>query len=91
MEIKFLEVLIMPNNEILFLDKSIGFLNSKTENGKTYGDYVYSIKEERCPSCDQEYSGKNALVIKETGICCNCYDKQCRHQPEENSGFDAVA
>ena len=45
MEIKYLQVLVMDNNEIICLGKSVGFLSDKSHNGKPLGDYVFTKEE----------------------------------------------
>jgi hypothetical protein len=45
-EIKYLQVLVMPNGEIICLGKKIGFINTKSE--LDYGKYIFSIDTDNC-------------------------------------------
>jgi len=45
MEIKYLQVLVMDNGEIICLGNTIGFINSKSICGKTLNDYLFKKEE----------------------------------------------
>ena len=45
MEIKYLQVLVMDNGEIICLGKSIGFLTDKSHNGTPLSNYVFTKEE----------------------------------------------
>ena len=45
MQIKYLQVLIMPNGEILSFGKTIGWVDSQMPDGKKFGDYVFTKAE----------------------------------------------
>jgi hypothetical protein len=44
MEIKYLQVLLMDNKEVICLGKSLCFADSK-RGDKTFGDYLFTKKE----------------------------------------------
>ena len=46
MEIKYLQVLVMPNGELLCLGKTLGFKDSKIPHEmKTLGSYLFTKEE----------------------------------------------